>query len=205
MSFNERIDLSSRMDATITSFLRLLGFIVEHTGYEKYISEETKAKLRTVHNIPSVNFLRYQPDLFVWQNNRYFFVELKVMNSPIKYASRVKSLQEASGLNDLSSENIGAVETASIKNYENLRKIGVDILIIVYCTFNPNFFVAEWEENILRFFNDNVRIGAGNASFTPYTNVHLDKMRTLQNIFKSDFDINVNDEIIAEIKLQMKN
>lgn len=204
MSFNTRVDLSSNMDAAIVKMLKELGFVIERSGYEGFIGNETKAELRKIHDNPTVTFLRYLPDLFVWRGNKFFFLELKVMDSPIKYASRVKHLQEISGLTDLSSENIGAVETAAINNYQKLRSIGVEILVIVYCTFNPKLLVAEWENKIVKFHSDNVRIGEGNASFTPYTNVHVDRMRTIKQLFRDDFNIDIADALIESVKAELK-
>ncbi len=194
MSFKERLELAQRMDKGIISLFKRNGFIVEKTGYEQFVSDATKARFRSVHNNPTVTFLRYLPDWFVWQNDQYFFVELKVMDSPIKHVGRVKEMQVKSGYTDLSSENIGAVETAAINNYNRLSSLGIQILVVVYCTFNPRLLFAEWEQNLVKFHNDNVRIGEGNASFTPYTNIHVDRMRTLYDFFAEELNITIPEE-----------
>lgn len=205
MSFYTRRELSNRMDSLIVNLFQKSGFIIEKSGYENFVSQNTRGLLRYIHNDTTVTFLRYLPDLFAHANGKSFFIELKVMDSPIKYQSRVNTLKDLSGHKDLSTSNIGVVETASIYNYKKLTSIGVEILLIVYCTFNNKFILAEWEKNIVTFYNDVVKIGEGNASFTPYTNIHLDKMRTLKELFLSDFNIHISKEIIDEIINNLKN
>lgn len=205
MSFYSRLELSNRMDSEIVSLFQKCGFIIEKSGYENFISENTRGLLRNIHNNPTVTFLRYLPDLFAHKEGKSFFIELKVMDSPIKYQSRVDTLKGLSGHNDLSTSNIGVVETASINNYKKLTSIGVDILVIVYCTYNQKVILAEWENNIVTFYNDVVKIGEGNASFTPYTNIHLDKMRTIKEIFLNDFKIDIPQSIIDDIINDLKN
>lgn len=205
MSFYTRLELSNRMDSQIVSLFQKCGFIIEKSGYENFVSENTRGLLRNIHNDTTVTFLRYLPDLFAHANGKSFFIELKVMDSPIKYQSRVNTLKDLSGHNDLSTSNIGVVETASINNYKKITSIGVEILLIVYCTYNQKFILAEWEKNIVTFYNDVVKIGEGNASFTPYTNIHLDKMRTLKELLLSDFKIDIPQQMIEEIINDLKN
>jgi hypothetical protein len=193
------------MDYHIVDLFKKSGFIIEKSGYENFISESTRSILRNIYNQETVTFLRYLPDLFALINGKSFFIELKVMDSPIKYQSRVDTLKGLSGHNDLSISNIGVVETASINNYKKLTSIGVDILVIVYCTYNQKIILAEWEKNIVSFYNDVVKIGEGNASFTPYTNIHLDKMRSLKELFLTDFKIDLSQVIIDEIINDLKN
>lgn len=204
MSFEERLSLADRMDSALVTLFQQLEFTVERTGYEDTVSDFSKAELRKIHDNPTVTFLRYLPDLFLWSKDKYFFVELKVMNSPIKSPKRVEHLGAISKINDLTRENIGVVETAAIRNYERLTGIGVEILLIVFCTYNPKEILAEWEGKITKFFDDSVRIGEGNASFTPYTNIHLDKMRTLKELFKVDLNIEIDDSQVGLLKSRLK-
>jgi len=199
MSFNERLKISENMANTLIPFLNKQGFIIEQTGYENYVSSNTRSNLRFVHNNPTVTFLRYLPDYFCMFQNDYFFIEIKVMDSPIKLDSRVKKLQQITGINDLSKENIGVIETAALNNYKNLSKIGVKILIIIYCTFHPERVLLEWENNLIKFYDDKVKIGQGNASFTPYTNIHLDKMKNIQDFFQNEFKIKFDEQTVSSL------
>jgi len=192
MGFQERINLANNMESKLVSFLKLKNFMVEKTGYEHYISPEMREKLRTIHTNPTVTFLRYLPDYFAIYEGKYFFIEFKVMDSPIRLDSRVEDLKSRTGIDDLSKNNIGVVETAAINNYQRLSDLGVKILVVVYCTFNNRLLLVDWENNIIKFFNDKVKIGDGNASFTPFTNIHLDKMKSIKDFMLSEFNISIS-------------
>lgn len=199
MGFNERLNLASNMENILVEYLVHRGFILEKTGYEKYVSNNTREILRHIHDDTTIKFLRYMPDYFASIRNQRFFIEFKVMDSPILLDSRVNELKAITKYNDLTKSNIGVVETAAIENYQNLSKIGVKILVVVFCTFNYRKLLVEWEEKLCKFFDDKVRLGKGNASFTPYTNIHLDKMRNFQTFFKEEFDINIDQNEIEKI------
>jgi hypothetical protein len=199
MSFDTRIICSQKLDNIFPEILRQLGFIVEKSGYESFISPSLISELRTVHNDLSVRFLRYLPDYFVKYKDKYFFLELKVMDTPIKFDSRVNDLRQSCGISTLSKENIGVVETNAIKNYDCLSQIGVKILVVVYCSYHHNKILIDWEQNISKFYNDKVRLGQGDASFTPYTNINLDQMRSVKEFFEQEFQIYLEQEQINKL------
>ena len=205
MGFEERIKLAKNMEKSVINFLKSKGFILENTGYEKYSSNEIKEKIRTIHNNLTVRFMRYMPDYFAILGNNIFFIELKVMDTPIRLDSRVNELIEITGITDLSKENIGAVETAALNNYEQLTSIGVKIAVIVLCTFNKKLLFMEWENNLVKFYNNKVKIGQGNASFTPYTNIHVDKLRTFEEFLNQELSIEVKSEESTKIKQSILN
>ena len=194
MTFQERLAFANRMENALIPFLKSKGFMLEKTGYEKYIPDEMRNQLRRVHNDPSVIFLRYLPDYFAIFRNNYFFIELKLMETPIRLDSRVEALKEKTGINDLSKENIGVVETAAVNNYKNLSSLGIKIMLIIYSTFNSKILLVDWEENLVKFYADKVRKGEGNASFTPFTNIHLDKMSSLGEFMHKEFNLNISED-----------
>ncbi len=200
MGFNERLNLSHNFEKLIIPFLESKGFIVEKTGYENYVSDKTKQILRTEHNDITVRFLRYLPDLFVIKNNMYFFIELKVMDSPIRLDSRIESLKKITQIDDLSKENIGVIETSAHKNYQALKNIGIKVVLLVLSTFNKETFLADWEDEIVAFYEDNVKLGNGDASFTPYTNIHLDKMKSITTFLKENFGVDITNDELANLK-----
>ena len=199
MGFNERIKLAENMEKHLIRFLLNNNFILEKTGYENYISKETIEILRKIHDNPTIKFLRYMPDYFTKYQDKFFFIELKVMDSPILLDKRVEDLKKITGLNNLSKQNIGVIETAALQNYEALSKLDVKILFIVYATFNSHKLLIEWENNLAKFYSDNVHIGNGDASFTPYTNINLDKMRDIKTFFKEEFNINLEESDINNL------
>lgn len=204
MGFEERIKLAENMENFVVKFLLNKNFILEKTGYESHTSKETREILRKIHNDPTITFMRYMPDYFSGFKDKFFFIEFKAMDSPIRLDSRVEELKKLTGLNHLSRQNIGVVETAAIKNYENLSKLGVRILVVVYSTFHPKKLLIEWESNIVKFYNDDVQLGQGNASFTPFTNIDLDKMQDFKGFFKKEFGLEISDEEITELINKIK-
>ena len=199
MGFMERMHLANRMEIALVRFLNNKGFILEKTGYERVINKHLQKTLNRIHNNTTVRFCRYAPDFLAVYSNQYFYIEMKVMDTPIHLESRVLKLRNLSGLNDLNKTNIGVVETAAMDNYQSLSKIGVKIAILVFCTFNDKKLLMEWEEKIVKFHNDKVRIGEGNASFTSYTNVHLDKMRTFEEFLNQEFNILITKQEISSL------
>lgn len=199
MGFYDRVNLANKMDEELSVFLTNNGFHLEKTGYEKYISPETIGILRKIHTDLTVKFLRYMPDYFCYIDNKFFYIELKTMTSPILRDSRVNTLKQETGLNYLTKQNIGAVEKAAIENYGSLSKIGVNVLIIVYCNFHPKKLLISWEKNIHKFFSDSVRCGQGDASFTPFTNINLDEMDDFNTFFKNEFNIELSDQKIIDL------
>jgi hypothetical protein len=191
MTFEERRGNSEKMDASLITFLNEKHFTVLKTGYEMYAPDGLKQKLRKVHNDPTVRFLRYVPDYFASLGDTFFFIELKYMDTPIRLDGRIEQLKRISGMDDLTKENVGPVETAAIENYQNLSRIGVKIVLIVYCAYNKNKLLAEWEDKLAIIYKGKVEIGAGNASFTPYTDINLDKMRSFDKFLQDEFGVTI--------------
>jgi len=48
-----------------------------------------------------------------------------------------------------------------------------------------------------------VKYGQGNASFTPFMNIHLDKMSTLSDFFYKNFCVEITKEEIDNLKNQI--
>ncbi len=199
MGFESRIKLAENMETFLLEFLSKNKFVMEKTGYESHISKDSCEILRKIHDDPTVRFLRYMPDYFTIFKNKLFFIEFKVMDSPILLDSRIDELKRITGLSNLSKQNVGVVETAAIQNYENLTKIGVNILVIVYCTFHPKKLLVDWENNLKKFYNDKVKIGYGNASFTPFTNINLDEMQDFELFFKKEFGLEISEQDVKDL------
>lgn len=205
MSFETRSNLSNKFETNLNQFLTSKGFKIWETGSEKTMPKDLLGILKTVHGDDTVRVVRYIPDCFAIFDNKYFFIEYKAMNSPIILDEKVESLKKMTGIDDLNKTNIGVVETEAIKNYDNLTKIKVKILVIVYCTFHPKTLLIEWEDKINQFNSDKVKLGQGNASWTPYTNIHLDKMRTIKEFFEQEFKIRLNDSEVEQLIKSIKS
>jgi hypothetical protein len=108
-----------------------------------------------------------------------YLVEYKAMTTPLWSKRRLQALRQLSEYNDLTSANVGLVETAALQNYRRLTEAGLRVALVVYCAYHPQRLLAEWEERVVTLHSDRVRLGSSRASFIPYTNVHLDHMLPL--------------------------
>ena len=193
MSFKERSKLAKNVETGLDKILTETGIEITDISYENIFKESLRNKMRKEYNSNNIIHVRFQPDRFAYiDNKRNFFLEYKICNTPINYDSRVEYLRKVSGDETLNKSNIGAIEATALLNYTKISsKLGLDVAIIVYCTYHEPKFVAEWVSNIKIKNEDNVIIGEGNASRTPYVNVNLDEFRGVEDFFKQEFNWDV--------------
>ena len=190
MGFDERKTMGEVVANAIGELFRQLNFEMVNFGYENTFSDNVRQKIRRLYSDPTVSFVRFMPDKFAYYNeNNIFLIEVKVCNTPIVYDSRVEKLKQLSGDQTLSKSNIGAVETSAIENYVKLGSIGVKILLVIFSTFHQRPIVAEWVDNIKIVHQDKVIYGQGNASRTPYSNINLDNLRSIQELLISEVNL----------------
>ena len=108
------------------------------------------------------------------------------MTTPLYSQRRLKLLRERSGHADLKPANVGVVETVALENYQRLTAAGLQVTLVVYCNYHPAGLLAEWEEKLVPLHSDRVRYGSSRASYTPYTNLHLDHMRPLAHFLQTE-------------------
>lgn len=175
-------------------------FIVEKFGVEK-THKEIARQLYLFGDDKVSMFIRYFPDYLLMDKARKktSFLEYKAMVVPAK-EKRVEWLRNLTGIDDLSVSNVGIIEREAIDNYFLLSKSGFDVVIIVACRYNPKVLLAEWSSNLIVIYRQPERIKAGpleranilsKGSGTPWVNIHLDRMRTLRNFLKDEFDFDV--------------
>lgn len=193
MSFKERSELAKKIESGLDNILGEHGISITDISYEKIFSEDLRNKMRSKYDSNNIAYLRFQPDRFAYINNdQNFFLEYKICNTPIKFDSRVNYLQKISGDRSLSKTNIGAIEASAFINYSKISSnLGLDVAILVYCTYHSSKFLIEWVSSIKIKNQDKVIIGQGNASRTPYINVNLDEFRTVEDFFMEEFNIEI--------------
>lgn len=190
MGFEDRSAIEKKMSSAVTDFFAGLGFQIVNIGYENIFPPEIREKLRTIYNDPTVLFVRFLPDKFAYLNDKIIFLlEYKICNAPIKLQSRIDFLIEQSGVKTLNKKNVAAIETSSVENYRKISSLGVKILLVIYSDFHGRPFVAEWFNKVKVFFQDNVKLGEGNASRTPYSDVNLDDFIDLQDFMVKEFGL----------------
>lgn len=201
MSFRKRNNIGEKTADAVNDLFETLGFKIQNFGYETIFSNHMRELISWNDRIvnKTVQFIRFMPDKFVYFDEKnIFLVEIKVCNTPIKYDSRVKKLKELSGVDTLTKENIGAIETSAIENYKKISSIGVDILLVIYSSFHPRPLIADWIENVSIIHQD--KVGDNTivkyASGTPYTNINLDDFEDIRIPLVRKFGIEKN--IIAK-------
>jgi hypothetical protein len=139
-------------------------------------------------NSPTAHFLRYAPDSALLDplQDKVYLLEYKAMTTPLYSQRRLQMLRERSGYPDLSAANVGVVETAALENYQRLTAASLRMALVVYCSYHPAGLLAEWEEKLVPLHSDRVRVGSSRASYTPYTNLHLDHLRPLGQFLQAE-------------------
>lgn len=179
--FEVRRDLADRMAGALARHvLSLPPLLRVDLGAEFQLPPEFHAPLRQLDSV-TARFLRYMPDSVLLDPRRgvVYLVEFKAMTTPLRSPSRLRVLREHSNYADLAAANVGVVETAALDTYRRLTAAGLQVALIVYCSYHPQRLLAEWEQELVLLHSDRVRYGSERASFTPYTNLHLDHMRPL--------------------------
>jgi len=180
-SFQARRRLAERMSTALARHVFSLPPLLRvDLGAEFQFPPAFHNPLRKL-NSPTAHFLRYMPDsaLLDPAQGSVYLLEYKAMTTPLYSQNRLRMLRERSGHTDLAPANVGLVETAALENYRRLAKAGLQVAVVVYCTYHPAHLLAEWEQNLVPLHSDRVRYGSSRASFTPYTNLHLDHMQPL--------------------------
>jgi hypothetical protein len=205
MSFNKRRKIGKIAADAVCNLFEDLKFKTFDFGYEYILPKNIRGKLISI-NSPTVHFIRFLPDMFVYlDKENVFFTEVKVCMTPIYKDDRVETLKMLSGIDTLTKKNIGAIETSAINNYKNLNKyLGVKILLVVYSPFHGRSLVANWIENIPIVHQDDVRIGEGNASNTPYTDVNLDDFKDIRLMLYNEFNIKEKESLSKAYKRCIK-
>lgn len=201
MGFEDRSAMEKKMSVALTDFFVGLGFQIVNIGYENVFPQQIRDKLRSIYSDPTVLFVRFLPDKFAYLNDKIIFLlEYKTCNTPIRLQSRIDFLIKHSGIKTLSSKNVAAIETSSLDNYRKISSLGVKILLVIYSDFHDRPLVAEWFNRVKVFFQDNVKLGEGNASFTPYSDVNLDEFADLRDFMVKEFGL-PKDKIAAEYEV----
>lgn len=190
MGFEDRSATEKNMSAAMTDFFVKLGFQIADIGYENVFPQKMREQLRIIYDDPTVLFVRFLPDKFAFLNNKIIFLlEYKTCNTPIKLQSRIDDLIAKSGIKTLSTKNVAAIETSSMENYKKISSLGVKILLVIYSGFHGRPLVASWCNKVKVFFQDNVKLGEGNASRTPYSDVNLDDFTELKEFVTKEFGL----------------
>jgi len=187
-SFAARRQLAERMSAALAEHVFSLPPLLRvDYGAEFQFPASFHDPLRQL-NSPTAHFLRYAPDsaLLDPSQGKVYLLEYKAMTTPLYSQNRLQLLRERSGHADLKAANVGLVETAALENYQRLSAAGLQVALVVYCSYHPAGLLAEWEEKLVPLHSDQVRYGSSRASRTPYTNLHLDHMRPLEQFLQAE-------------------
>ncbi len=180
--FQDRRQLAEKMAAALAEHIFSLPPLLRaDLGAEFQFPAAFHDPLRQLDSATG-HFLRYMPDsaLLDPAGGKVYLLEYKAMTTPLYSQRRLQTLRENSGHTDLTPANVGVVETAALENYRRLTAAGLQVALVVYCSYHPARLLAGWEQDLVPLHSDRVRYGSSRASRTPYTNIHLDQMRPLQ-------------------------
>lgn len=210
MSFAQRAARSEQVAELINRELFARPpFAVQHFGVERHLAPEFIRALYECMD-DTANFARYAPDSLVVHRptRRAFFVEYKVMQKPAtpgmireRATNRYAQLDEAEwtrAKRGLTPETWGIIEREALDNYLLLAASHVRVCLVVAASYHPELLLAEWTERLLVVYRQQDRVKAepgrranpyAAGSGTPYVNIHLGRMRTLERFLTEEFEV----------------
>jgi len=145
-------------------------------GYENLFEVRIQEELKRIYDRTSV-FLRFLPDYMVIdkQAKRSWFIEYKVTKTP-RYSEKDRQW------------DIGQIEALAWKNYSDLAKIEVKVIVCVFCPYHERPLLASFphERLVLRGMT---QVKSSQGSGTPYVNVNLKEFSWFHNLISKELGI----------------
>ncbi len=166
-------------------------------GYETHIPDPVRQKLRFVYTV-TARHIKFAPDFFLFDNQhpeKVYLLEYKCTQTPIALQKRVRQIATQAGKPQLKTEDIGQWEQAAYCNYVALQSLGVSIAIINYCAYHPRLLLCDFVEKVEPLLQARVTTSTLTGSRTPFVNIDLNSMRTLDLFLTDEHD--VAPEVIA--------
>jgi len=168
-------------------------------GYETHIPEKIRKLMRFVRNNTAA-YVKFTPDYFVLDltdPERMYLLEFKSTRTPLYSANRINLIRNYASDLSLSVENIGQIELAPYDSYMRLNSIGVRAAILNYCAYYSDKLLCEFVDKIKIVHKDIVRLETVRGSRTPFANIDLRTLRSLQD-FLSTEHANIDNELLRK-------
>lgn len=148
-------------------------------GYERHIPEDIQDFLKKFRDRTSI-FVRFMPDYllgFEFEGKHFLYLlEYKTMTTP-RYTAGDEQW------------NLGQIEADAFENYLSISGLGINLVVLIYCSYHSRPLLMDFlsEEVIIRP-RTNVKHTC-KGSGTPYYNIDLKKMRTIEEFLSQEVGI----------------
>jgi hypothetical protein len=145
-------------------------------GYETHISFQSQNVLKKIYTKTSKH-IRFTPDFILLQegNQKIFLYEYKVTKTP-RYSLGTKQWDS------------GQIEADAWENYINLINAGIDVAVVIYCPYHARPLLCDVvSQNWIS--TERARVISSAGSGTPYVNINLREINTLENFMHSYFNV----------------
>ena len=158
--FNQRLPLGTKFEQLIVRFLETFQDIeVIHTGSLKDNLDKSHNnviwKKDEYKKHRPLLMLRWMPDLLIINHSKNIsiFADMKLMYTPIYLDTLPKEISMNTGIT-IKKCDIGNIEREAYDSYMSWVNGGVKVAIISLATFNPNFIMCDYINNVEVLFRD---------------------------------------------------
>src|SRR5262249_3599007 len=158
---------------------------------------QAKLKMLVSKKYSAARMIKYSPDFILHTSGspeHLFLVDTKASATPVFKDRQIEVIRQSAGLDVLERHDIGEIEREAWDVYtKNYPKSALALCFAA--PYHPRLIVMEWCSNITTMYRlaANTNLQAG-GSGTPHVNIHLGKMRTLDEFLADEFNTRVNPE-----------
>lgn len=178
-------------------------------GYEHTVQDAVRQKLISMRN-PTAKYIRFAPDYFLIDQGKIdreafiYLFDYKTTQTPIYSLNRIAAIARDANIPNLTSEDIGQMETDAYNNYSAIQRLGVRVAVLNYCAYHPRLLLCDFVERIKVLRQDVVTTQTITGSRTPFTNFYCRSMRTLEEFLMQEHDIQVEAKAYAELLTELQ-
>jgi hypothetical protein len=211
--FLNRMKLTDIFVQFLTPFLQQNNFVLTPFGSESILRDEEHMnaliKRERFKKSNAALMVKFSPDfLCTFERGRrkeIFFVDSKTSLTPVFFQTQITRIRRTAAIAELSRTDIGEIEREAWLVYNSF--FPKDKVAIMYAApYHTRLIVAEWVSNLeplYTFKADRNLESAGSG--TPHVNLHLHRMRRLDEFLLQEFDIKVDEKEYASMLNIVKN
>jgi hypothetical protein len=195
----DRMDLTARLTDMLVPFLEDHEFRLSDFGQHVILRDNgslvARIRRRVSKKSDEVLMVKFAPDYVCTYKDRpenLFLLDAKASITPVIFGAQIDKISIAAKLPHLERQDIGEVEREAWDVYN--RFYPKDRVAICFASpYHPRLLVAEWVSNIKPLYRLEVDVNTeAGGSGTPHVNIHLKRMRTLEEFLDQNFGVKVD-------------
>ncbi len=180
--------------------------IIVPFGYENRILGPARQRMISMRDA-TAKYIRFTPDFFLIDQRKInreqepliYLLDYKTTQTPIYSKNRIAEIASSANLPNLTSSDIGQMETDAYNNYTAIHSLGVRVAVLNYCAYHPRLLLCDFIENVRVLRQDRVTTQTMTGSRTPFINFYCGSMRSFQNFLIQEHSIKMNDHDYEEL------